>query len=153
MFIQPTIKLALTEFHMQSGNAHQFRVKCRLRGRGGFTLVELLVVLSILALLLSLAMPKYFVSVDRAKEKALKQELGVVRKALDQYVADHGEYPEALNTLVTQRYLDKMPYDPIVESAETWVLTPPELPYTGGVSDLHSSSPLKATDGSLYAEW
>jgi general secretion pathway protein G len=119
----------------------------------GFTLVELLVVLSILALLLSLAVPRYFSGVQRAKEQALKQQLLTTRKALDEFYADQGQYPETLQELVDKRYLDKLPWDPIVEHNDTWVITPPELPLQGGVYTLHSSATGQATDGSAYADW
>lgn len=119
----------------------------------GFTLVELLVVMAILAMLLSLSLPRYIYSVDRAKEQALKQELATVRKALDEYYADQGQYPEDLQALVTLRYLNKLPWDPMVEANHLWVITPPELPLGGGVYNIHSSAATPAADGTLYAEW
>lgn len=121
--------------------------------RNGFTLVELLVVMAILALLLSLALPRYFASVDRAREQALKQELSIVRKALDEYYADQGQYPDSLQTLVSQRYLSKLPWDAVLEANDGWVITPPELPLVGGVYTIHSAAPGQAADGSLYADW
>lgn len=119
----------------------------------GFTLVELLVVLSILALLLSLAVPRYFSGVARAKEQALKQQLGMARKALDEYYADQGQYPDSLQTLVDKQYLDKLPWDPVAERNDAWVITPPELPLVGGVYTLHSSASGQAADGTAYADW
>lgn len=119
----------------------------------GFTLVELLVVLSILALLLSLAVPRYFSGVQRAKEQALKQQLTTARKALDEYYADQGQYPETLQALVDKHYLDKLPWDPIAEQNDQWVITPPELPLVGGVYSLHSNATGQAADGSAYTDW
>lgn len=119
----------------------------------GFTLVELLVVMAILALLMSLALPRYFGSVDRAREQALKQELNVVRRSLDEYYADHGQYPDNLQALVNEHYISKLPWDPIAESNDGWLIIAPELPLTGGVYNLHSSSTLQAADGTTYAEW
>lgn len=119
----------------------------------GFTLVELLVVLSILALLLSLAVPRYFSGVQRAKEQALKQQLATTRKALDEFFADQGQYPDTLQELVDKKYLDKLPWDPITEHNDQWVITAPELPMVGGVYTLHSSASAQATDGSLYTDW
>jgi general secretion pathway protein G len=113
----------------------------------------LLVVLSILALLLSLAVPRYFSGVQRAKEQALKQQLVTTRKALDEYFSDQGQYPDTLQELVDKHYLDKLPWDAIVENNDTWIVTPPELPLVGGVYTLHSSAAGQATDGSLYTDW
>lgn len=124
-----------------------------LKRFAGFTLVELLVVLSILALLLSLAVPRYFSGVQRAKEQALRQQLTTTRKALDEYFSDQGQYPETLQELVDKHYLDKLPWDAIAERNDTWAITAPELPLVGGVYTLHSSAAGQATDGSLYTEW
>lgn len=124
-----------------------------LKRLAGFTLVELLVVLSILALLLSLAVPRYFYGVQRAKEQALKQQLATTRKALDEFFADQGQYPETLQELVDKHYLDKLPWDAISERNDLWTTTPPELPLVGGVYTLHSSATGQAADGSLYTDW
>ncbi len=119
----------------------------------GFTLIELLVVLSIIALLLTIATPRYFSSIDRAKETTLKQDLNVVRDALDKFYADKGVYPESLETLVLDKYINKVPYDPITESNETWEIIPPEPPLEGFVYDIKSGSPEIAKDGTNYNEW
>lgn len=119
----------------------------------GFTLVELLVVLSILALLLTLATPKYFVNIERAKEATLKQDLSTMRTSIDQFFGDKGLYPESLEELVEQQYLNKVPVDPITESADTWVLTPPEPPFEGDVFNVNSGAEGIAKDGSRYADW
>lgn len=134
---------------MRNGKNLQVTRRCT----HGFTLVELLVVLSILALLLSLAVPRYFYGVQRAKEQALKQQLTTTRKALDEYYADQGQYPDTLQDLVDKHYLDKLPWDPIAERSDTWVITPPELPIVGGVYTLHSNAPGQAADGSAYTDW
>lgn len=132
---------------MRNGKPHV------LKRLTGFTLVELLVVLSILALLLSLAVPRYFYGVQRAKEQALKQQLATTRKALDEFFADQGLYPETLQELVDKHYLDKLPWDAIAERNDVWTISPPELPLVGGVYTLHSSATGQAADGSLYTEW
>lgn len=119
----------------------------------GFTLVELLVVLTILALLLTLAYPKYFSSVERAQEAALKQTLNTLREGIDKYYADTGKYPDSLEQLVEKKYINKLPLDPITDSTETWVLEPPEPPLEGMIVDIHSGATEKAKDGSLYSEW
>lgn len=83
----------------------------------GFTLIEILVVLAILALLLSIAAPRYFGSVDRSKETVLKQNLFQIRESLDKYFADTGRYPDSLEDLVTKHYLRSAPVDPVTGSA------------------------------------
>lgn len=122
------------------------------RGKG-FTLIELLVVLAILMLLLTVAVPKYFNGVDRAKEAALKQDLAVTREAVDKFYGDQGRYPNTLEELVERKYLRVIPVDPITESTETWVITPPSGEVQGGIYDLHSGAPGNARDGTAYGAW
>ena len=121
--------------------------------RRGFTLIELLVVMAIIATLLSVALPRYFGSVERAKETTLKQSLSVMRDALDKYRADHGQYPERLEDLATQKYLREVPVDPITGERGTWVLVPPpDGPgVKGGVYDVQSGAQGKTTDGKEYS--
>lgn len=131
----------------------------RLRATGagrrgsGFTLIELLVVLAIIALLVSIAAPRYFSSVDKSKETVLKQDLTTMRDALDKYFGDTGKYPESLDDLVSKKYLRKLPVDPITDSAATWVIVPPEDSEKGGVFDVHSGAPGNARDGTPYSSW
>ena len=124
-----------------------------MRVAGGVTLIELLAVMTIIAVLLTLAVPRYFGSVDRAKEAVLKENLFQVRDAIGKYYADKGRYPESLEALATEKYLRKPPYDPIAESATAWVIVPPADPEKTGVSDLRSGEPGKSSDGSAYADW
>lgn len=119
----------------------------------GFTLVELLVVLAILALLLTLATPRYFRSIDRAKDAALKQDLNTVRESIDKFYADTGQYPKTLDDLVERKYIRKLPIDPITNSTGTWILSPPEPPLEGDIYDIHSGALGVAKDGSKYADW
>ena len=119
----------------------------------GFTLVELLVVLAILALLLTLAAPRYFSSIDRAKDAALKQDLNVMRESIDKFYADTGQYPKTLDDLVERKYIRKLPFDPITSSTGTWLLSPPEAPLEGNIADIRSGALGLAKDGSKYAEW
>lgn len=128
------------------------------RGRSAlsraFTLIELLVVMAIIATLLSIAAPRYFDHLDRAREATLRQSLEVMRDAIDKYHADTGKWPESIETLVGKRYLRKMPVDPITGSGETWLLVePPSNDDGGGVWDVHSGSEETAKDGTRYAEW
>lgn len=119
----------------------------------GFTLVELLVVLAIIATLLSLAAPRYNGSVDKAKEAVLHENLASLRDAIDKFYGDRGQYPNALSDLVTQRYLRRVPEDPITESATSWLLVAPPPPLKGAVYDVKSSAPGRAIDGSVYKDW
>ncbi|MBV6320195.1 type II secretion system protein [Duganella violaceipulchra] len=113
----------------------------------GFTLVELLVVLAIISLLLTIALPRYFSSVDKSKEVALRENLQVLRSGIDKYYADRGEYPAALADLVTQRYFRKVPLDPVTESATTWQLLPSVDADKPGVADIRSGAKGKTRDG------
>lgn len=123
------------------------------RRRRGFTLIELLVVLAIVGLLLTMAMPRYFRSVDHAREAALKQDLAVMRDAIDKHFADTGRYPASLDELVSRRYLRRVPSDPITERTDSWVLTPPADRTLGAVQDVGSGAPGVARDGTLYGHW
>ena len=124
-----------------------------MRSVRGFTLIELLVVLAILALLLTLATPKYFSGVDRAKEAVLKQDLAATRETIDKFHGDQARYPGTLAELVERKYLRAIPVDPITESAATWIIVPPPGDLPGGVYDLHSGAPGNAMDGTLYGDW
>lgn len=121
----------------------------------GFTLIELIVVLAILAALLSIAAPRYFMHVERAKEATLMQNLNVIRDAIDKFYADKGRYPEGLEELVTERYLRNLPIDPITDSDTTWVLLPPPLDaqIEGGVYDVRSGAPGEGANGKPFAQW
>ena len=120
---------------------------------GGFTLIELLVVMAIVATLLTLAVPRYFISIDRSKEAVLKENLFQLRDAIGKYHADKGKYPESLQTLATEQYLRKVPLDPVTESDTTWVVVPIPGLESAGVFDVRSGAQGKATDGSEFAAW
>jgi general secretion pathway protein G len=124
-------------------------------GRSGFTLIELIVVFAILALLVSIAVPRYFAHIDRAKEATLKQDLGVMRDAIDKFYGDKGRYPDNLDEMVSQRYLRTVPVDPITESATTWVTLPPptDAEAEGQVYDVKSGADGEAKDGTQYRDW
>ena len=121
--------------------------------RHGFTLIELLAVLAIIAVLLTIAAPRYFGSVDKAKEAVLKENLFQMRDAIGKYYGDKGKYPESIEALATDKYLRSVPLDPITESAGTWVVVPPEDRQKGGVYDVKSGAPGKAADGTEYSTW
>lgn len=118
-----------------------------------FTLIELLVALAIVALILSIAVPRYFGSLQRADEAALHEDLAVMRDALDKRYADKGRYPASLADLVTENYLRKIPPDPVTESAETWVVVPPADPQLGGVADVRSGAKGAGRNGIPYGQW
>ena len=119
----------------------------------GFTLIELLVVLAILATLLTLAVPRYFGSLDKSKEAVLKENLFQMRDAISRYHADKGRYPDTLDALATDKYLRKVPIDPITDSTATWIPVRSDDPQKGGVFDVRSGAPGKATDGTEYVQW
>lgn len=121
--------------------------------RRGFTLIELLVVMAIIALLLAVALPRYFQHLESSRETILKQDLAVMRDAIDKYNGDTGRYPESLETLVEARYLRALPVDPITERADTWQPVAPPDAESGGVYDVRSGAPGTARDGTPYAEW
>ena len=120
---------------------------------GGFTLIELLVVLAIVATLLTLAVPRYYASIDKSKEAVLKENLYQMRDAIGKYHADKGKYPESLAALESDKYLRKLPLDPVTDSTATWIVVPPEDPQKGGVFDVRSGAQGKALDGSEFSTW
>lgn len=123
------------------------------RNSAGFTLIELLVVLGIVALLLTLAVPRYFPSVDAAKETILADNLRNTRAVIDQFYADTGRYPDSLEQLVEKKYLPTLPVDPVADSDSSWVIVPPEDTDKGALYNLHSSAQGKGRNGKPYAEW
>jgi len=123
--------------------------------RRGFTLIELIVVMAIVALLVSIVAPRYFRSIDLARENTLRTSLNVMRDAIDQYAADKGRYPDALDELVASRYLRGVPEDPLTGRSDSWisVAPPPGSAVAGGLQDVRSGAAGRASDGKLYADW
>jgi general secretion pathway protein G len=119
----------------------------------GFTLIELIVVMTIISLLLTLAAPRYFRSIDKSKETVLKANLFATRDALDKFHADTGKYPQQLGELVEKHYLRTLPWDPITESSDSWVLVAPTDGQEGGVYNITSGAEGAGADGVPYAEW
>ncbi len=123
-----------------------------MRGEeAGFTLVELMVVVTIAAILVTLAQPSFQHSIVRAREAALKQSLYTVRDVIDQFRADRGKYPDTLAELTEADYLRRLPVDPFTKSDATWqeILDDTD----GGIFDIHSGSHLVALDGTPYNHW
>jgi general secretion pathway protein G len=123
------------------------------RGRRGFTLIEFMVVMVVIAALLTIAVPRYLHALERSKEAVLKQDLAALRESIDKFYGDTGKFPETLATLVEKRYLRSVPVDPIAKSAEKWVVTLAEDPEDTGVKDVHSGAEGAGRNGVAYALW
>jgi general secretion pathway protein G len=122
------------------------------RRAAAFTLIELLVVMAVVATLLSIATPRYFDHLDRARETTLQQSLLVMRDAIDKYRADTGAWPRDLDELVSRRYLRSLPRDPLTDSTRSWVVIPaPDG--EPGMRDVRSGAPGSGRNGTAYAEW
>ncbi|MCU7370619.1 prepilin-type N-terminal cleavage/methylation domain-containing protein [Paucibacter sp. O1-1] len=121
----------------------------------GFTLIELIVVMAIVALLASIAAPRYFLSLEKSKETALRSSLTVMRDAIDQFAADKGRYPDTLEELASARYLREIPEDPVAGARDAWVELgpPPDAQIKGQLYDVRSGAAGRASDGRLYADW
>ncbi len=119
----------------------------------GFTLIELMVVMTVIALLLSLAVPRYFHSLDKAREATLRQDLNTMRDAIDKFHGDNGRYPSSLEELVSRKYMRTIPPDPITGNDSTWVVISPDTESENGVYDVRSGAEGAAADGSNYGDW
>jgi general secretion pathway protein G len=125
-----------------------------MRRKGeGFTLVELMVVLTVIALLMSIVVPDYVGRMRQAEEAVLKENLTLMRDALDKHYADAGRYPRTLDELVSKRYLRSIPNDPFTRSSATWHVVSPEDPAKGGVYDIRSGARGTGSDGKPYERW
>lgn len=122
------------------------------RRQVGFTLVELLVVMAIVGLLLSLALPRYYHAIDSSKETVLIENLRVAREAIDKFYGDSGRYPDSLEEMVEKRYLRSVPFDPVADSSSAWILVPPDEHFAGHVYDLHSGAEGTARDGRAFGD-
>lgn len=129
------------------GNDQRSNDSCVSRG---FTLIEMLVVLAIVALLLTIAVPRYFGSLNKSRDVVLQENLRVVRVSLDKFYADKGHYPETLDELVEQKYLRNVPVDPITESSQTWILVPSKESEVKGIIDIKSGASGQTYDGKPY---
>ena len=128
------------------------------RGRRGFTFVELMIVMAIIAVLLSVAIPIYSRSITRAKESVLKNNLFTLRTVIDEYTYDKQKAPQTLQDLVTSGYLRQVPMDPITSSADSWKIIQEDASNTvnqqePGIFDVRSGSDQTSLEGTPYAEW
>jgi general secretion pathway protein G len=129
-----------------------------MKNARGFTIIELLIVLTLIVVLASMSMVQYRSSVQYSKEAVLKTDLFRMRDAIDQYYADKNKYPQTLQDLVSNGYLRELPKDPMTDSAETWQVEPAEPDPNNptaepGVYNVKSGSDQTALDGSRYADW
>jgi general secretion pathway protein G len=131
----------------------------RARGaEGGFTLLELMIVMLIIAILASVAIPAYLSSIRAAKEAVLKEDLHVLRAAIDAYTADKEKAPQSLDDLVQDGYLKEIPVDPMTHSNSTWVTQMDDSLQSvdqtePGINDVHSGSDAVGSNGQPYSSW
>lgn len=125
----------------------------------GFTLIELMIVISIMIILISVALPAYNQSIHRARESVLRQNLFTLRSVISQYTLDKQKAPQSLDDLVQAGYLKQIPVDPMTASSSTWVVQQEDTTLMsvdqqeGGIDDVHSGSEATASDGTAYSSW
>ena len=130
-----------------------------LRTERGFTLIELMIVVSIIGILASIAAPSYQWGVIKAREAVLREDLYTMRTTIDQFYADQGKYPDSLQDMVDNKnkYLREVPKDPFTKTSDTWVIMAPPTTegqdLKGAVYDVHSGSTLIGSNGVPYNEW
>jgi len=131
----------------------KMKISLIIKSNRGFTLIELMIVMSIVGILLTIAQPMYRESTIKAREAVLMENLFSLRDVIDQYYVDKGRYPDSLEDLTGSGYIRSIPKDPFTKSSETWQLIPPPEGYEGSLYDVHSGSEAIAVDGTAYNEW
>lgn len=139
-------------------NSIRYRVRARRGGEDGFTLIELMIVIVVIGVLATIAIPNYIRSLQASKEAVLKEDLHVLRQQIDAYTNDKEKAPQALEDLVSAGYMKAIPEDPMTHSNTTWVTTTDDsvqsLDQTdSGITDVHSGSSEQGSDGRPYSEW
>jgi general secretion pathway protein G len=143
---------------MRNGEAVTNPVPLSHRRRFGFTLIELMIVMAVIAVLMSIAVPIYTRSIQRSKESVLKNNLFTLRTVIDEYTYDKQKAPQTLQDLVSDGYLRQVPTDPITGSADSWKLIMEDQGNTvnqtmPGIFDVRSGSDLTSLEGTQYSEW
>lgn len=130
----------------------------RIDGENGFTLIELIIVMTVIGLLAAIAIPSYLNSVKKAREAVLREDLHTLRSSIDSYTVDKEQAPQTLDDLVQAGYLKSLPIDPVTNHSDTWITSQSDMLTSinetqGGISDVHSGAQGLATDGSSYNNW
>jgi general secretion pathway protein G len=150
------------ESYVTAGGRVRPRVLSRFRTSAvpqlGFTLIELMIVISIIVILMGFAAPRYQASILRAREAVLRNDLIVVRNAIDQYTLDKKKAPQSLQDLVEAGYLKSIPKDPITDSSETWQVVNEDVTMSvdqtqPGISDVKSGAQGNSSEGTPYSDW
>ncbi|WP_151807338.1 type II secretion system protein [Acinetobacter bereziniae] len=123
-----------------------------MRSKSGFTLVEMIIVITLIALILSITLPNYINTIEKNKEVVLKQNLSALRLSIDQYYSDNGNYPEDLQILIEKKYIRSIPVDPTTES-NSWEIIYYNDDQNMGIYDVKSKSLIESSQGNLYSQW
>jgi general secretion pathway protein G len=133
-------------------------IRAKRDGEGGFTLMELMIVMTIIGILSAIAAPIFYRTVNKAKEAVLKEDLHVMRGAIDSYTVDKEKAPQSLEDLIQAGYLKSMPIDPMTSRSDTWIAGQSENLTTidetqGGIDDVHSGAQGVSSEGTSYNTW